>query len=144
MSTKITSPVKGYSERTVFGPTALQFNDGVAESDEPLSEGLKAYLEGRGYTVETTVEHDGPFNPAKHSVADVRAYLDGLDSSDPDAHDAEVRRIFEAETAGKNRSTLLESIAGTPADPPAGTPPTGDQGDGNQGDSGQQKGGDDQ
>lgn len=145
MSTKITSPIKGYTERTVFGPTALQFTDGVAENDEPLSEGLKAYLEQRGYRVETA--EDGPFNPSKHSVADVTAYLDGLDATDKEAHDAEVARVLEAERKGKNRSTLV-GTAPVPVGPPDN--PQGTTGDpdattqGSQGDSGQQSGGGDQ
>jgi hypothetical protein len=141
MSTKITSPVKGYSERTVFGPTALQFNDGVAETDEPLSEGLKGYLEQRGYEVET--EEDGPFDPSKYSVADVTAYLDGLDATDKEAHDAEVARVLEAERKGKNRSTLVGSTPVTPSS--TTTPPADPQKPaGDQGDAGQQSGGDDQ
>jgi hypothetical protein len=143
MTIKITSPLKGYNGRSVFGSATVEFHDGVAETDEKLPEGLTAYLKGRGYTVET--EDDGPFNPSKHSVADVRSYLDGLDNSDPDAHDAEVRRIFEAEAAGKKRSTLLESIGGTPSTPPTPTPPIEPQNSqGDQGDNGQQDGGDDQ
>jgi hypothetical protein len=140
MTIKITSPLKGYTGRSVFGSATVEFHEGVAETDEKLPEGLTAYLKGRGYTVE--MEEDGPFNPSKHSVADVRSYLDGLDDSDPDAHDAEVRRIFEAEAAGKKRSTLLESIGGTPATTPAPTPPIEPQNP--QGDSDQSNGGDTQ
>ncbi|WP_454728991.1 hypothetical protein [Cellulosimicrobium protaetiae] len=55
------------------------------------------------------------FDPAQHSVDDVRAYLDGLDASDPEKRDTELARVVEAEKAGKNRSTLLEGIEGTPA-----------------------------
>ncbi len=51
MSTKITSPVEGFTGRSVFGPVTLSFVDGVAETDEKLSDGLKAYLKGRGYKV---------------------------------------------------------------------------------------------
>lgn len=51
MSTKITSPIEGYAGRTVFGPLSVEFTDGVAETDEKLSDGLKAYLKERGYKV---------------------------------------------------------------------------------------------
>ena len=59
-----------------------------------------------------------PFDPATHTVEEVRAYLDGLDDSDPEARDAEFARVAEAEKAGPNRSTLLEGIEGVPADNP--------------------------
>lgn len=51
MSTKITSPIEGFTGRSVFGPVTLSFADGVAETDEKLSDGLKDYLKGRGYKV---------------------------------------------------------------------------------------------
>lgn len=117
MATTITSPIKGFTGRSVIGPTTVEFKDGTAEVDE-LSDGQRAYLAARGYTVadedEGQAEDESAFDPAKHNVDEVRAYLDGLDDSDPEAHDAEVRRIVEAEKAGKNRTTLLESIEGTP------------------------------
>lgn len=56
-----------------------------------------------------------PFNPSDHTVEEVRAYLDGIDDSDPEARDGEFVRVVEAEKAGENRSTLLESIEGVPA-----------------------------
>jgi hypothetical protein len=146
MPTKITSPVKGLNERTSFGPFAVEFKNGVAETDETLPDGVKAYLERRKYTVEEAGADDGPFDPAKHDIAEVRAYLDGLDDSDPEARDAELVRVVDAEKAGKNRSTLLKAIEGVPATPtpPPADPqaPTGDQGD--QGDGKSQDGGDDQ
>ena len=161
MTTKITSPIQGHTDRSTFGPVTLEFRDGVAETSEKLAPGLLAYLEGRGYKVETETEvpegapaeswtvpqltawakaHDvdlggaktkpeivavvvpakspsqsDPFDPGKHSVEDVRAYLDGLDASDPEKRDAELQRVVEAEKVGKNRPTLLEGIEGTPA-----------------------------
>lgn len=129
MSTKITSPIKGFAGRTVFGPIAVEFKDGVAETDAKLSDGLKAYLKGKGYkvgrgtTASNTPDTSTPeaFDPGKHTVEDVQAYLASLDGSDPEKHDAEVQRVVEAEKAGKNRSTLLEAIEGTPA-------PTGGEG----------------
>lgn len=160
MTTKITSPIEGHTDRSTFGPVTLEFRDGVAETSEKLSAGLLAYLEGRGYKVEveTEVPAGDPaeswtvpqltawakangvdlggakakaeivavvvpaksptpdlFDPAQHSVEDVRAYLDGLDASDPERRNTELLRVVEAEKAGKNRPTLLEGIEGTPA-----------------------------
>lgn len=124
MTFKITSPIEGYTGRSVFGSATVEFRDGVAETDEKLPDGLKAYLKGRGYKVEKAKdEQDGPFDPSKHNVAEVRTYLDELSHDDPDARDAEVARVIEAERAGKNRASLLESIGGVPS-----APETGDQG----------------
>lgn len=121
MSTKITSPIEGFDGRTVFGPLAVEFKDGVAETDEKVAPGLKSYLERRGYKVqgvkkapakETT---PATFNPGDATVEEVVEYLAGFDDGDPEKHDAEVARVLEAERAGKNRSTLIEAIEGTPA-----------------------------
>lgn len=61
-----------------------------------------------------------PFDPSDHTVEEVREYLDGLDEADPEARDAEFARVIEAEKAGQNRPTLLDTIEGTPAtNPPA-------------------------
>ncbi|MFD2792579.1 hypothetical protein ACFS27_03360 [Promicromonospora vindobonensis] len=81
--------------------------------------GRLAYYRRKGYVIETVEaepEADGggepqgdpvPFDPAEHSVAEVTAYLDGLDDTDTEAHAAEVTRVLEAERNGKNRSTLV-------------------------------------
>ena len=121
MSTKITSPLEGHSGRTVFGPLAVEFKDGFAETDEKITGGLKAYLERRGYKVQgvkKTAAKDTPpaqFNPGDATVEEVIEYLASFDDTDPEKHDAEVVRVVEAEKAGKNRSTLLEAIQGAPA-----------------------------
>ncbi|SDD41184.1 hypothetical protein [Auraticoccus monumenti] len=57
------------------------------------------------------------FNPAEHNVEAVVEYLAGLSDDDPAARDAEVARVVEAEKAGKNRSTLLEAVEGSPSTP---------------------------
>ncbi|MBQ1443821.1 MAG: hypothetical protein IIZ13_08240 [Renibacterium sp.] len=118
MAITITSPVEGYTATTEFGPLRLDFVDGVATTDEPVSEGHFAYFREHGFGVELgDDENSGDnvalFDPSENKVEDVLAYLAGLDDSDPVAHDAEVVRVLEAEQAGKNRSTLLESIGGT-------------------------------
>lgn len=51
MSFKITSPIEGHTDKSVFGSLVLDFKDGVAETDEKLSPGLKAYFKSRGYKV---------------------------------------------------------------------------------------------
>ena len=136
MSTKITSPIEGFTDRSTFGPVTLDFTDGVAEHDGDLSPGLKAYLKNRGYKVgraSTSAQEqgDGPFDPAKHNVKDVLAYLQDIPDDDAEAHDAEVVRVVEAEKAGQARKSLLEAIGGTPEDPPVDPEtPDSDQDDG--------------
>jgi hypothetical protein len=44
-----------------------------------------------------------PFDPGKHTVAEVLAYLNGLD----DDQAAEAQRVLAAEQAGKARQSLL-------------------------------------
>lgn len=51
MSIKITSPLKGFDGRTVFGPIAVEFKNGVAETDQKITPGLRSYLKARGYKV---------------------------------------------------------------------------------------------
>ena len=59
MSFKITSPIPGFSEPSVFGPLTLTFVDGVAEAEE-IPAGMLAYLERTGYTVEeVSTQPDG-------------------------------------------------------------------------------------
>jgi hypothetical protein len=61
------------------------------------------------------------FDPSAHTVEEVLAYLQGIDDADPEAHDAEVVRVIEAEKAGKNRKGIVEAVEGTPeADPAEG------------------------
>ncbi|WP_404285427.1 hypothetical protein [Glutamicibacter arilaitensis] len=95
----------------------VQFANGTAETD---NQAVINYCKGAGYTVE--VEPSGPFDPSKHNVGEVRAYVEGLDDSDPEARDAEFTRVVEAEKAGKNRSSLIESWEGVPAKTEEQTP----------------------
>lgn len=99
---------------------------------------LEAQYSKSGYDVvePEPAPEDEPvvFDPAEHSVAEVTAYLDGLDGTDShrapcvdgdvcgepaqcppsEARVAEIDRVLEAERNGKNRSTLV----GAPQDPP--------------------------
>lgn len=54
-----------------------------------------------------TLDADGPFDPSKHKVDEVNAYL-------ADADEAERDRVLEAEQAGKDRATV-SAPAGNPA-----------------------------
>lgn len=107
MATKITAPVKGYTGQTFIGPAVLDFDNGVAVTDVFISDGVRAYLDGNGYVV---AEFDGDdsnqgggdaFDPGKHSVDEVTAYL-------ADADDAEVVRVKQVEAEGKNRKGIAE------------------------------------
>lgn len=52
MSTKITAPVKTEGrQESYFGSQLVVFEDGVAEVDFDLNDGLKAYLRGAGYGI---------------------------------------------------------------------------------------------
>lgn len=62
-----------------------------------------------------------PFNPGEHEPAEVLEYLAAIDDEDPEAHDAEVIRVVEAEKSGQNRPEIIESVEGTPEGAPAGT-----------------------
>lgn len=55
MATKITSPVADFTGATMFGPVPVQFAKGVAVVDE-VSDGLRSYLVGAGYTLEDVEE----------------------------------------------------------------------------------------
>ncbi|WP_131104031.1 hypothetical protein [Ornithinimicrobium sufpigmenti] len=100
---KITSPIEKYTGRSVIGPTAVEFKDGVAEVDE-LSAGQRAYLEARGYTVEDEAQEDeGLFDPASHNQEQVVEYLER-----DDIDDEERARVVGAEADGKARKGVRE------------------------------------
>lgn len=88
----------------------VQFANGEAETDNAA---VLAYCKAAGYTIEAG-KPAGPFDPNKHSVPEVRAYIDGLDDSDPEARDTEFNRVVEAERAGKNRKSFMDSVEGVP------------------------------
>lgn len=103
----VTAPVQGFTGKVV----GVAFTDGRGETD---NEAALAYFARHGYTIEQGEPEPEEFDPAEHTVEEVRDYLDNLPDEDAEAHDAEVARVVEAEKAGKNRTTLLESIVGTP------------------------------
>lgn len=79
MSTKITSPIEGFTGRTVFGPLTVEFKDGVAEVEEKLTPGVRDYLKGRGYKIgRTTSEPSADENKAaaEKAAADAKAAAD--------------------------------------------------------------------
>jgi hypothetical protein len=51
---KITSPVQGYTDTTQIGPVTLAFQDGVAEHNDTLPAGVRAYLKEQGYGLGST------------------------------------------------------------------------------------------
>lgn len=137
MSVKITSPIKGFSERSTFGPVTLDFKDGVAEVDE-LSPALRAYFETKGYKVER--ENEGPFDPSKHKADKVLAHLGLVEGSEPPTPE-EYERVVAAEREGKARKNVLDVVEKAEADriaAAAGLNPDGQDGGGeNQGGDGQ-------
>lgn len=115
MATTIKSPQEGYNGTDNYGPLTLEFKDGVATTDETLSAGHKAYFKKLGFKVSGSrapadTNDDGLFDPSKHSVDDVLAYLGVTEGHDP-VTAGEYERVIEAEEAGKNRSTLLTAAA---------------------------------
>ncbi|WP_334121866.1 hypothetical protein [Glutamicibacter sp.] len=116
MATTIKSPQEGYTGTDTYGPLTLDFKDGVATTDETLSAGHKAYFKKLGFKVSgsrtqsTENSGDGPFDPSKHSVDEVLAYLGVAEGHDP-VTAGEFERVIQAEEDGKNRSTLLAAAA---------------------------------
>jgi hypothetical protein len=110
---RIKSPIEKYNGISEYGPVTLAFKDGVAEVEE-LSEGLRNYLEGRGYKVGRSkaakeTEDAGEtsdFDPSGHTVAEVLAHLE---AEGPE----EVERVKAAEAAGQNRKSVAEYTAVT-------------------------------
>jgi len=115
MATTIKSPQEGYTGTDTYGPLTLEFKDGVATTDEKLSEGHKAYFKKLGFKVsgsraQADTSDGGLFDPSKHSVDEVLAYLGLAEGAEP-VEAGEFERIVQAEEAGKNRSTLLSAAA---------------------------------
>ena len=88
--------------RRAVEPTA---GDDDTPADDGHAMGLLANPE---FSVagESDEEPDGPqFDPGEHNVHDVEAYLEAL--PDDEAGAAERLRVLDAETAGKNRSSIV-------------------------------------
>jgi hypothetical protein len=118
----VTAPVAGFSGESA----GVAFKDGVGRVNDNTKEGRAAieYFRRRGYTLtpegadeepetaeqETPDEGDVPFDPSKHNVDEVMAYLDTLDR-DTDKGDDEFVRVIAAERAGKDRKTITDKEA---------------------------------
>ncbi|MFF2621295.1 hypothetical protein [Oerskovia jenensis] len=115
MTTKITSPIEGHTDRSTFGPFTLEFRDGVAETDEKVPDGLKAYLEGRGYTVETTTDVPAGDPAESWTVPQLTAWA----------------KAHEVDLAGaKTKAEIVAVVVPKPTTPPPADP-AGDRQDGN-------------
>lgn len=112
MTTKITAPDARFTGPTYIGPTILDFREGVASTDVKLQPGTLRYLEKCGYKVDDgDADDDGPFDPSKHTVEEVLAYLGGSDEDHPPVTAEEWDRVKAAEAAGKARKGILEHEA---------------------------------
>lgn len=107
MTTKITSPIQGHTDRSTFGPVTLEFRDGVAETSEKLPAGLLAYLEGRGYKVETEtgVPEGAPAESWTVPQLTAWAKAKGVDLG-----------------GAKTKPEIVAVVVPTPADPPPADP----------------------
>lgn len=126
MPTKITSPIEGHTDRSVIGPVTLQFKDGVAETDEKLSPGLLAYLEGRRYTVETTTDVPEGSPAESWTVPQLTAWAK--------AHDVD---LGGAKTKADIVAVVVPKPDGGQDDQGAGQTPADDQGASEQQDGGE-------
>lgn len=128
MATTIKSPQEGYTGTTSFGPLTLDFKDGEASTDEKLSDGHKAYFKAHGFKVSGSraaaekPAEDGPFDPSKHDVKEVVAYLD-----QPNVDWEEIARVVSAEREGKARKGIVEWLPPKGEDPEES--PTGETAD---------------
>lgn len=113
---QVLAPERGFSGEAC----GVVFSDGAAVVSDESKEGRAAieYFRRRGYTLtpeqvdeegqaepHTPDEGDEPFDPSKHDVPEVLAYLDRHE--DEDTRSAEFDRVIEAEKAGKARKTIL-------------------------------------
>src|SRR5690242_18051311 len=67
---KITSPAEGYTGKDRYGDTVLDFQDGVAEHEGDLPDGIRQYLQGAGYGLGSKK----PTQPEPVEVPDPRDY----------------------------------------------------------------------
>lgn len=98
---KITSPIKGHSGRSTFGPFSTEFVDGVAELPE-LNDGLRAYLQSRGYTI--TEDDDVAAADVLDQNTDlILAHAEHLDADG-------IADLLEREAAGRDRKGVTEGL----------------------------------
>jgi hypothetical protein len=67
---KITSPAEGYTGKDRYGETVLDFQDGVAEHEGDLPDGIRQYLQGAGYGIGSSK----PTQPEPVEIGDPRDY----------------------------------------------------------------------
>lgn len=60
---KIYSPAEGYTGKDQYGETVLDFQDGVADHDGDLPDGIRMYLSGAGYGLGSKKTADPPEVP---------------------------------------------------------------------------------
>jgi hypothetical protein len=129
MRYEIKAPVRSFSGTSA----GVAFTDGtgsVEDTDKPGRAALE-YFRRHGYRVtpvlpeapeaqEGPQEPDGgvpdePFDPARHDVPEVLAYLDRHE--DEDTRSAEFDRVIAAERGGKNRKTILARAGANEGEP---------------------------
>lgn len=102
--------------------TAEEF-DRVLQAERDRGEKARSTLVKQLEEYATAAQQDGePFNPSEHEVDEVLEYLTNIPDEDPEAHDAEVVRVVEAERAGQNRPEVIEAVEGTPDEGEDGDP----------------------
>lgn len=89
-------------------PITLRAGDKVPRG---VTVGDHLIAQSTGRTRGQRPQPDGPFDPNEHTAEEVIDYLASAGTSD------EVTRVVEAEKAGKNRKTVIESVEGAPEDP---------------------------
>lgn len=107
MSTKITSPIEGFDGKTVFGPLSVEFKDGVAETDEKVTPGLRAYLKTRGYKVgkstDTEAKTADPTDAEKAEAA-AQAEKEAVEAAEKTAAETAAAEKATAEQKGGQKN----------------------------------------
>jgi len=97
----------------------VSFHKGEATANREKDRAALSYFRRHGYTVEPVIDDEADevvaevedddelFDPSKHDVPEVIAYLDSLDEDD-EGTPAERERVLAAERAGKDRKTIAE------------------------------------
>lgn len=112
MAPTITSPIEGYTGRSVFGSLTLDFQDGVAETKDEVSDGIRAYLDSRGYSFEADQAEAPEGDPDEswtNKQLDAYAAAKEIDLSGAGNKAAKLAKITEAKAQGDQ-----EQKSGTP------------------------------
>jgi hypothetical protein len=81
----------------ILDGTAVAWDENAPEYVD--QEGIEGIDLGETYPA----SDEGDFDPGKHSIADVKAYVE--------AHPDETQAIYDAESEGKGRSSLLDWLS---------------------------------